>query len=234
MGQNGSSQSSEGHTVDIIHGKLKQQSEILRRIAKLSYKEFRESVDQLNQVTSSFTDQHGKQLQFSILPGSDDTILWKGTVKVQCRKVVSSQNVHKICSVRDLSLRQYIMVYKEITDQVSNLPSTMPASNRGQIDICASMILDEAEHQSLEIEDECCICMNNEARTIMPCTHKFCENCCKEWTDAHSSCPICRAKVDSSADTWVLTDAPDSKEYASEVREVLVGIADRHSRRDQT
>lgn len=53
-------------------------------------------------------------------------------------------------------------------------------------------------------------------------------------TDAHSTCPICREKVDSSADTWVLTDRPDTTEYATEVREVLVGIADRHSKKNQT
>lgn len=228
MGQQGSTH--DGNTVDIIQGKLKQQSEILKRMAKLSYKEFRDSLTELNHVTSSFTDQHGKQLQFNIVPGSDDTILWKGTVKIQCRKIIPGSN--RVCSVRDLSLRQYIMVYKEITEQVSNLPPATPGRSATRIDICASMILEEVQHQSLELEDECCICMQNEAKTIMPCTHKFCENCCKEWTDTHLSCPICRAQVTSSADTWVMTDPPDSSEYASEVREVLVGIADRHPRRD--
>ena len=53
-------------------------------------------------------------------------------------------------------------------------------------------------------------------------------------TDTHSTCPICRAKCKSSADAWELTDAPDSTEFKSEVCEVLVGIADRKSRREQT
>ncbi|XP_045176251.2 RING finger protein 141-like [Mercenaria mercenaria] len=230
MGQQGSTH--DRHTVDIVHGKLKQHSEILRRIAKLSYKEFRDSLTELNEVTSTFTDQHGKQLHFNIVSGTDDTILWKGTVKIQCRKVLPGTN--RVCSVRDLSIRQYIMVYKEITEQVANLQPATPGGTAARIDICASMILDEAEHKSLEVEDECCICMQNEAKTILPCTHKFCENCCREWTDTHCTCPICRAKVASSADTWELTDPPDSTEYATEVREVLVGIADRHSRNNQT
>ena len=50
-------------------------------------------------------------------------------------------------------------------------------------------------------------------------------------TDTHCTCPICREKVESSADTWELTDPPDSREYETEVREVLVGIADRQSHR---
>ncbi|XP_060570922.1 RING finger protein 141-like isoform X1 [Ruditapes philippinarum] len=227
MGQQGSTH--DHHTVDTVHGKLKQHSEILRRIAKLSYKEFKDSVTELNQVTSSFTDQHGKQLQFNVVSGSDDTILWKGTVKVECKKVLPRTN--KECSVRYLSLRQYIMVYKEITEQVSNLQPASPGGSAARIDICASMILDEAEHKSLELEEECCICMTNEAKTILPCAHKFCENCCREWMDTHRTCPICREKVSSTADTWELTDPPDSTEYATEVREVLVGIADRRTNR---
>ncbi|XP_060570923.1 RING finger protein 141-like isoform X2 [Ruditapes philippinarum] len=189
MGQQGSTH--DHHTVDTVHGKLKQHSEILRRIAKLSYKEFKDSVTELNQVTSSFTDQHGKQLQFNVVSGSDDTILWKGTVKVECKKVLPRTN--KECSVRYLSLRQYIMVYKEITEQVSNLQPASPGGSAARIDICASMILDEM--------------------------------------DTHRTCPICREKVSSTADTWELTDPPDSTEYATEVREVLVGIADRRTNR---
>ena len=38
--------------------------------------------------TSSFTDQRGKQLRFSVKGGSADTFLWKGTVRVQCEKVL--------------------------------------------------------------------------------------------------------------------------------------------------
>lgn len=49
MGQQGSSHS-DAATVDIVHGKLKHHSEILKRIAKLSYKEFVDSVSELNQM----------------------------------------------------------------------------------------------------------------------------------------------------------------------------------------
>ncbi|KAJ8299330.1 hypothetical protein KUTeg_023390 [Tegillarca granosa] len=41
------------------------------------------------------------------------------------------------------------------------------------------------------------------------------------------TCPICRAKVNSIDDTWVLTEKPDSTEYESEVKGYLVGLADR-------
>jgi len=50
MGQKNSAPGEVPNTVDIVHGKLKQQTEILRRIAKLSYKEFTESVTELNEM----------------------------------------------------------------------------------------------------------------------------------------------------------------------------------------
>ena len=46
-------------------------------------------------------------------------------------------------------------------------------------------------------------------------------------SDAHKTCPVCRADVQNPGDTWVLTDKPDTSEYESEVREHLVSIADR-------
>ncbi|KAH3882485.1 RING finger protein 141-like [Dreissena polymorpha] len=213
--------------VSIVHGKLLHHSDILKRIATLSYKEFVDSLRELNEITSTFTDNHGKQLQFSVKPGTDETIFWKATIQIECKKILAVNK--RICSVRNMGLRQYIAVYKEITEQVNNLPPANPGTI--PFNLSASVILDEAEScHSLPLEDECCICMQNEAKTIMPCTHKFCENCCKEWTDVHNNCPICRANCPSSADTWELTDPPDSSEFSSEMKDVLVGIADRKSR----
>ncbi|WAR03014.1 RN141-like protein [Mya arenaria] len=191
MGQQESAQFEQATTgsnsVDIVHGKLRHHTDILKRIAH----------------------QRGKQLQFSIKPGSDDTIFWKGIVQIECRKVIAA--TQRVCSMRHLSLRQYISVYKEITDQVNNLAPASPGGTAAPLNLCASIILHEAEQKSLPLEDECCICMQNEAKTIMPCTHK--------------------AKCKGSSEAWELTDAPDSSEFTSEMKDVLVGIADRKSRR---
>ena len=43
----------------------------------------------------------------------------------------------------------------------------------------------------------------------------------------HKTCPICRAKVDNSDDTWVLTEKPDQNEMAYETTGYLMGLADR-------
>lgn len=191
----------------------------------MTYAEFLESVAELNRVTSAFTDKRGKQLRFSVKGGSAESFLWKGTVRIQCEKISPATN--RIYSVRDLNIREYILVYKEITDHVTNLTPGKPGGSSGTISICASMILDEAEHKSLDMEEECCICMENVPKIILPCAHRFCERCVDAWSDAHKTCPVCRADVEKPEDTWLLTDRPDTSEYESEVREHLVSIADR-------
>ena len=38
-----------------------------------------------------------------------------------------------------------------------------------------------AEHKSLDVDEECCICMENVPKVILPCTHRFCERCVAQW-----------------------------------------------------
>ncbi|KAK3101237.1 hypothetical protein FSP39_002026 [Pinctada imbricata] len=233
MGQ-GKSLPDPEHAFDVVHGKLKSQLHIIRRLAALNYAEFKQSVEELNKITSTFSDQRGKQLKFFIKEGTDSTIFWKPTVRIGCEKVNTRlQCIESTCL---LNLKQYIVVYKEITDQVENL-STMRNEEHPQsslrMDICASAIFEnlniEPGMDSLEsIDSECCICMENKSEVILPCTHQFCESCIDRWNVTSKTCPICRAKVNSTDDTWVLTEKPDNTEYASEVKGYLVSLADRH------
>lgn len=43
---------------------------------------------------------------------------------------------------------------------------------------------------------------------------------------SHRTCPVCRANVQGSDDTWVLTEKPDSTEYDTQVKGYLIGLAD--------
>lgn len=62
-------------------------------------------------------------------------------------KIVVLFQVHsqtgKVCSVRDLGLRQYIMVYKEITEHVADLPPATPGGTAAPFSLTASIILNE-------------------------------------------------------------------------------------------
>ena len=61
--------------------------------------------------TSSFTDKRGKQLRFSVKGGSAESILWKGTVRVQCEKVSRH-------SFQDLLLLLYCNLTSKSTSMV--------------------------------------------------------------------------------------------------------------------
>ncbi|CAG2235057.1 SQOR [Mytilus edulis] len=47
------------------------------------------------------------------------------------------------------------------------------------------------------------------------------------WNVTSKTCPICRERVNSVEDTWVLTEKPDTTEYEKDVKGYLVSLADR-------
>ncbi|XP_033752080.1 RING finger protein 141-like [Pecten maximus] len=216
-------------TVGLVHGKLKLHLGIITKIAKLSYDDLIQSVKDINELTTTFTDHKGKQLLFSVEAGTDTSIFWKHTIRICCQKVNTRLNL--IESSRILKLRQYIEVYSEITDQVSSMSlnsdqTSMPSPLGASSDITASIIFDETAREGDTEDTECCICMENKSEIILACNHKFCESCIDQWNDSSRTCPICRAKVRSRDDTWVLTEKPSPNEFQSEVKDYLLGIVD--------
>ena len=49
----------------------------------------------------------------------------------------------------------------------------------------------------------------------------------------NKTCPICRARVNTSKDSWVLTDKPDTEEMAKETTDYLIKLTDKTGRTDQ-
>ncbi|BFZ05010.1 hypothetical protein BsWGS_08049 [Bradybaena similaris] len=224
-----------------LHSKLVAHFDIIRSLATVTHPELMECIEELNIVTRSFTDKAGKQLRFVIKKGSDASFLWKGTIRIRCLKINTNTNV--IESSRLLTLRQFVVIYKEILEQVSTLssppqetstesyPSQKPSASRID-ELTASAFFplpDKTDEGEEDTENECCVCMDRKACIMLSCCHEFCEACIDSWTkdQQHSNCPLCRSQVSGSDDTWVLTDKSDPRDYASEVKGYLVGIADR-------
>lgn len=42
----------------------------------------------------------------------------------------------------------------------------------------------------------------------------------------HDTCPICREKLESPDDTWVLSDVPKAEEISQEIRTTLMDLAE--------
>ncbi|XP_061175582.1 RING finger protein 141-like [Saccostrea echinata] len=225
MGQ-GNSLPNPEQTFGIVHSKLRSHLIILKCLANLSYSDFLRSVQELNSLTSTFCDRRGKQLLFSVERGTDASIFWKPTVKIICQKV--NTHLNRVESQRRLNLKQYVVLYREISDQVANLNAREQEKGRLSSlpnDICASVIFEGVGQE--EDDNECCICMENRSEIILPCAHQFCEGCIDTWNVTSKTCPICRERVESIDETWVLTEKPDDLEYETEVRGYLVSLADK-------
>ncbi|XP_076471412.1 RING finger protein 141-like [Babylonia areolata] len=209
------------------HGKLQAHILVLGHLATLTYEEFVKSVEDLNKITSTFSDNRGKQLQFVVKKGTDDTFLWKATVRIRCYKI--NTRTKSVDSCRSLTLRQYALMHREISEQVATLSNLQSPRDS---EVTASAIFNDfnAENVGEEDDNECCICMERKAEVILGCGHNFCEICIDSWTSdkTRSNCPLCREKVAGSDDTWVLTEKPDSSDYETDLKGYLVGLADRH------
>lgn len=234
------------YSIGKIQGELIRQTRSYKEIASVSYEEFLRNVKELNEISGHFLDANGKRLVFAVKKGTDTTALWKGTVRVACVKVDAESK--SVDSLRLLNLKQFLAVHKSILSQTSVLSqenllastgsghpsparsisgtSEEPLKRPHPLSLPAfshSMILDEAlEGTSL---DECCVCLERKPDTILPCAHSYCTICIHQWNVNHKTCPVCREKLESTDDGWVISDGPDSLDIATEIQKSLMEIA---------
>ena len=235
--------SSLTHTLDAFQGEVLRQTRSYKEIAGLSYEEFLDYIQDLNEISSHFLDANGKQLVFAVKKGTDATALWKGTVRVACVKVEASTK--SVDSYRLLTLKQFLAVFKSLQTQtaaVREAPSASDSSEGSPVTesggaggvsasprkprpllISASMFLDDAlEGTSLE---ECCVCLERKPDVILPCAHSYCLPCIEQWNVNHKTCPVCRETVHSTDEGWVISDGPDSADITTEIQKSLMELA---------
>jgi len=233
------------YSIGKIQGELIRQTRSYKEIANVTYEEFLENVTELNEISGHFLDANGKRLVFAVKKGTDTTALWKGTVRVACLKVDAESK--SVDSLRLLNLKQFLAVHRSIQSQTSVLNEEQSLSESGSIQsspartlpgaeepvkrphplslptFSHSMILEEAlEGTSL---DECCVCLERKPDTILPCAHSYCTICIHQWNVNHKTCPVCREKLESTDEGWVISDGPDSLDIATEIQKSLMEIA---------
>lgn len=242
MGQTTSSTGGVLPTLSSLPSELQRHTVTIRQLATLDYDQFLKDIEELNKMlgTRTFTDANGKRLVFAIKKGSDSSVLWKGTVRIGCVKVDSETG--KIESYRLLNLRQFLQVQRTILYQASageGGSSSTPTATTATIcsqqlegDTCdtltASLILnkvDDLQCQGGEL-DECCICLERKTDVILPCAHSYCLPCIEQWNVSNKTCPVCRETLDSTDDSWVISEKPDSAEMTAELQKCLIGLAD--------
>ncbi len=202
------------------HEEVLRQTKALQRVSGISYEEFLSGVREVNAISARYLDENGKQLVFAIKKGSDDTLLWKATVRVACVKV--DTETKKVESCKTLSLKEFVLVYARLKHQ---------ADAAGLLDETAKPKYEDVPEDrgfsgaAKDSPDECCICLERERELILPCAHSYCLPCIEQWNVNNKTCPVCRETLDSVDDGWVVSEGPDSQEIATEIQKTLMRLA---------
>jgi len=251
MGQAGSSDSVIPETVENIQEEICRHARVFSEIAGLTYEEFQSCLAKLNALSKLCMDSNGKQLVFAVKKGTDSTLLWKGTVRIACVKL--DPVTKKVDTYRLLNLGEFLRVFNTLqcqlaaAQQSSHSENTLnsssieaSASSTGNTRspvvmdkrlLTASMLLEKVDSATgcysgtAEKLNECCICLERKPDVMLPCAHSYCMPCIEQWNVNNKTCPICRETLDSTDDTWVISEVPGSQEISEEIFSSLMDLA---------
>ncbi|XP_073514406.1 RING finger protein 141 [Phyllobates terribilis] len=211
--------------------KVAKHAALVRESGFLTYEEFLGRVAELNDVTARLAVGQDKHLLFEVQPGSDSSALWKVVVRVLCTKINKTSGIVEISRI--MNLYQFIQLYKDITSHATGIftqsseASEDNAQSLASLSDCQASIL-MGRVKQLTDEEECCICMDERADLILPCTHSFCQKCIDKWSDRNRNCPICRLQVSGVNDSWVVSDAPTEEDVASYILNLADEVGQPH------
>ncbi|XP_028133638.1 RING finger protein 141-like [Diabrotica virgifera virgifera] len=196
-------------------------------INKLTYDDFLNLVGELNLLSKKCLDANGNQLVFAVKKDTDSSIFWKATVQIACVKI--DPECQKVITFRLLSLNEFIKVFKTLKCQTMAVEQCESNNDKEDVeeDMSISGILDRVSESSADSQSICCICFERKQEILLPCAHSYCLPCIEEWNECHDTCPICRERLDSTDDTWVLSDVPKAEEISKEIRENLLDLANK-------
>lgn len=105
-------------------------------------------------------------------------------------------------------------------------------------------------------DNECCICLDRQPNLVLPCTHKFCDECFQQWlvcfcfmrflenfcgifrsaqTSATSSqtCPLCRVDINSDSG-FLLAETPKYDNVKKMLTESILSLPDDYKTRNDS
>ncbi|XP_018332005.1 RING finger protein 141-like [Agrilus planipennis] len=197
-------------------------------IRNLSHEQFMNYIGELNVLSKKYEDSNGKRLVFAVKQNTDTSIFWKATVQIACVKL--DAKCSQVESFRLMNLPEFIKVFKTLKCQYLTETESKKLQENLEASTLFSNIEEAMKHNknraNLENLNECCICLERVPETLLPCTHSYCSKCIEEWSDNHDTCPICREKLKSSDDTWVLSEVPKAEEISEEIRSNLMSLTE--------
>lgn len=220
-------------------GNFFRQTQTLRELTTITYDGFLAKVRELNEISQSLTDSRNRSLVFEVRAPTETPVLWKKEVRVCCRRVAAdgAKSAPKTESMRLMSLRQFLQAYHTIkayhsAAMDSSATSTAGTKTKGgppPKNLCTSALFNGVLDVPESDLEECCVCMERKPEVTLPCTHSYCLFCIEQWNVSNTTCPLCREEFDTTDDTWVISEAPESEEVLNEMQKALVEISTRHS-----
>lgn len=207
-----------------------------------SYSELELHVQQASIIASKFRDREGQCVLFRLMPRSEKDIpiplLWRHFVHVWA---------HKGNRRRKMNFKEFCRFYEAIVQNVpaEYLVSLTSDGSSNDLSLREDEHIEEEEDEKDDLVNtelhslkdsgdsetsECMICMDATANICLPCAHSFCEDCIKSWYTKHSSCPMCRSQLSSSAvmsDSFLLilddvTPKDDFHRYLTQLFENII------------
>ncbi|CAL1298068.1 unnamed protein product [Larinioides sclopetarius] len=133
--------------------------------------------------------------------------------------------VHKL-----LSLRQFLHAYNMIIYHSSCIQKGNESSSEVRNDECSavrpistSMLLNKIMNET-DIKadtEECIICMERKPEVTLPCAHAYCLFCIEQWNVSNKTCPVCRAAMENTDDSWVTPEIPETSEVNEEIKKAV-------------
>ncbi|XP_055301299.1 RING finger protein 141-like [Sitodiplosis mosellana] len=208
-------------TVDTIRYGIRKHAQCLKEISSLTYEEFNSCLSNLNDLSRKCLDSNGKVTIFAVKKGSDQSFLWKATVRIACVKCDPESN--RIENYKLINLREFLKVFNTFQTHLEAMSSCEEQHERARR---LPNLLDNVAEVSPDEESafECCICLDRKTDLILPCEHVFCSTCIEKWNENHDKCPLCQTKLNGINDSWVLSELPKTNEVNEEILTELNAI----------
>ncbi|XP_023242112.1 RING finger protein 141-like [Centruroides sculpturatus] len=230
-------------------------TQTLKELAVISYDEFLEKVKELNRICQTLSRKISERsnnskslLLFAVKKGTDESILWKGTVRIGCvlnfHADASPGAANSFCPQAELERKLFSWAEPEaalvrfFSRMAIIIPLTLSpriasekAKNYCYLFIYQVIIIVILLHFSInaELSDpmECCICMERDSEITLPCAHSYCLVCIEQWNVSNKTCPICREKLENTDDSWVMSEIPDTEIVSAELLQTLMGMIEK-------
>ncbi|KAJ7957639.1 RING finger protein [Quillaja saponaria] len=102
----------------------------------------------------------------------------------------------------------YAVIYPSLKQLEDEFVASQYNDQRRQfVEVLSSKKLEKLPDTNHDKDDECGICMENNAKMVLPnCGHSLCISCFHDWNERSRSCPFCRGSLRrvTSRDLWIV------------------------------